>query len=124
MSERDDVIDPVLLAATRRGDRLFRNNQGVGRMPDGSMVRFGVGEGGSDIIGWSRLVVTPEMVGQTVAVFTAIEAKTGRQKPTKQQQAFLATVEEHGGIACWGNDPAWIDSRLDFLVERKKLGIE
>jgi hypothetical protein len=114
MPERDEVIDPLLLAASRAGHRLFRNNQGIGRTPDGNVVKFGVGLGGSDLIGWTRLVVTPSMVGHEIAVFTAIECKTGKQRPTKQQEAFLATVQEAGGIGFWGNDPdailrAWID---------------
>jgi hypothetical protein len=116
MPERDEVIDPLLLAASRAGHRLFRNNQGVGRMPDGSTVRYGVGLGGSDLIGWTRLVVTPEMVGKTVAVFTAIEAKTGKQKPTRQQHAFMDTVMEAGGIAFWGRDPDEMMNTLMFNI--------
>jgi hypothetical protein len=120
--ETEDVVDPLLLKASMLGHRLFRNNQGVGRMPDGSMVKFGIGAGGSDTIGWTRLVVTPGMVGHVVAVFTAIEAKAGIKKPTKQQQAFLATVREHGGLALWGNDSDDIMVEWMRECERKRRG--
>jgi hypothetical protein len=114
MAETDEVVDPLLLRASRLGHRLFRNNQGVGRMPDGSMVKFGVGNGGSDLIGWTRLIATPSWVDREVAVFTAIECKVGKQRPTKQQEAFLETVRQAGGIGLWGNNVdaivrAWID---------------
>jgi hypothetical protein len=111
MAERDAVIDPLLLGASEAGHRLFRNNSGIAFHKDGSAVRYGVGLGGSDTIGWTRLVVTPEMVGKTVAVFTAIEAKTGKQKPSKDQETFLKVVHEAGGIALWGNDAREILNR-------------
>ena len=81
--------------------RLLRNN--VGALPDprtGRLVSFGVGgPGGSDLIGWRSLVITPDMVGQRVAVFAAVEVKstTGRLKPAQAQ--WLATVQRAGGLA-------------------------
>jgi hypothetical protein len=42
--------------------RLFRNNNGVAKMKDGSVVRYGLGNGTSDLIGWESVVITPDMV--------------------------------------------------------------
>ena len=62
-------------------------------------VRYGLQPGSSDLIGWTIRTVTPEMVGQQVAVFTSIEVKTptGRLRP--EQQQWLDAVQAAGGIA-------------------------
>jgi hypothetical protein len=62
-------------------------------------VSFGLARGSADLIGWTIRTVTPEMVGQQVAVFTSIEVKTptGRVKP--EQQQWLDAVQSAGGIA-------------------------
>jgi hypothetical protein len=79
--------------------RLWRNNCGV--LPDrqGRPVRFGLCPGSSDLIGLRTVTVTPEMVGQRLAVFAAVEVKAPRGKLTEQQGHFLAAVERMGGLA-------------------------
>ena len=49
--------------------------------------------------GWTTRTITPEMVGQQVAVFTSIEVKssTGRVRP--EQQQWIDAVQAAGGIA-------------------------
>ena len=80
---------------------MWRNNSGS--LPDprtGRYVQFGVGSpGGSDLIGYRRVRVTPEMVGQEIAVFAAIEVKTPRGRATSQQEAFIGHIRNAGGIA-------------------------
>jgi hypothetical protein len=91
----------IRLAVGSRFDlRLFRNQ--VGSLPDprtGRLVTFGLARGSADLIGWRTVVVTPEMVGQRLAVFTSIEVKTptGRLRP--EQQAWLGVVRGAGGVA-------------------------
>lgn len=117
MAERDALIDPILLGASAMRGRLFRNNSGVAFHKDGSVVRYGVGQpGGSDVIGWMPWTVRPRDVGLTIAVFTAIEAKTGAQKPTEAQDRFLEIVRKAGGLGLWGNDPAKILDELKGLL--------
>jgi hypothetical protein len=82
------------------GVRLFRNNQGVATFAGGQRVRYGLANpGGSDLIGLRSVVVTPEMVGQKLAIFTALEIKTptGRMEP--EQRNFIDFVQRSGGIA-------------------------
>jgi hypothetical protein len=96
-----DIQQRIRLAVGTRSDlRLFRNNTGT--LPDprtGRPVQFGLARGSADLIGWRTITITPEMVGQRVAVFTSIEVKTttGHLSPT--QQAWLGTVRTAGGIA-------------------------
>ena len=56
-------------------------------------------EGFADIDGWTSVTVTPDMVGQRVAIWTSVEAKFGRRKATPQQQTFINVVNEAGGRA-------------------------
>jgi len=79
--------------------RLFRNNTGTLRDINGRPVTFGLCKGSADLIGWRSVTITPEMVGQQVAVFTSIEVKSssGRVKP--EQQQWLNAVQAAGGIA-------------------------
>ena len=89
-----------LALGTRSDLRLFRNQ--VGQLPDprtGRPVQFGLARGSADLIGWRTLVITPEMVGQRIAVFTSIEVKTPTGRVRPEQQAWLACVQQCGGIA-------------------------
>ena len=82
--------------------RLWRNNSGS--LPDprtGRYVQFGVGSpGGSDLIGYRRVRVTEEMVGQEIAQFAAVEVKTPRGRVKVEQQQFIDHVLSAGGVAC------------------------
>lgn len=101
----------VLTAISGLGARLFRVNTGLawaGKaevhgttvfIRDAYPVRMGLVEGGSDLVGWTPVVVTPDMVGERVAVFTAIELKVGKTATTEDQDRFLARVAEAGGAA-------------------------
>ena len=93
--------------------RLFRNNIGkawVGSgkavrsgggvfLPHGRQYQFGLPPGSSDLIGLRAVTVTPEMVGQTVGLFAAVEVKSETGRLRREQQAFLATVQRFGGLA-------------------------
>ncbi len=85
--------------------RMSRNNIGLAHYPDSAPVKYGVfGDvGGSDRIGWTTRVITPDMVGQRVAIFTAIEVKKPGKIPNtahvKTQRHFCDVVIAAGGIA-------------------------
>ena len=91
----------IRLACSNGLTRLFRNN--VGRLPNprtGQWVDYGVGgKGASDLIGWTTREITPEMVGQRIAVFTSIEVKAERGRLRPEQRQWLSAVQAAGGIA-------------------------
>ena len=112
----------VALRASAWGSRVLRNNSGVLPNPKtGRPIRFGLGNESpainkvmksSDHIGWTPVVITPQMVGSTIAVFTALEAKPVGFKiraeyregsREKAQDHFMQLVFTAGGIAgfCW-----------------------
>jgi len=96
-----DLQQRIRLALGSRSDlRLFRNNTGT--LPDprtGRPVQFGLARGSADLIGWRTQTITPDMVGQTVAVFTSIEVKTPTGHLTPEQRNWLGAVRKAGGIA-------------------------
>lgn len=80
--------------------RIFRNQ--VGSLPDprtGRLVTFGLAKGSADLIGWRTIEITPDMVGQRVAVFCSLEVKTAAGRLTDQQRNWLEAVRRAGGIA-------------------------
>jgi hypothetical protein len=99
MSTEQNIQQAIRLACSRGDTRLFRNNTGTLLDRNGRPVQFGLCRGSSDLIGLRSVTVTPEMVGQRLAVFSAIEVKAPRGRLTAEQEAFLAMVLEMGGLA-------------------------
>lgn len=111
MSER--VTQQQILLELGSGDcRLFRQNVGqawAGRVIDRTPQRLvladprplhaGLCKGSSDIIGWRSVVITPDMVGQRVATFVALEVKSQGGRLTSEQRNFLVAIDDHGGLA-------------------------
>lgn len=56
----------------------------------------GLPPGFSDLFGEVPVVITQEMVGQTIGVFAVIEVKD-KGKPTEKQLAFIKAVNDNGG---------------------------
>jgi hypothetical protein len=101
MNAETDLQQRIRLALGTQHDlRLFRNQ--VGQLPDprtGRPVQFGLARGSADLIGWRTVTITPDMVGQRVAVFTSIEVKTTTGRLTPAQHNWLGVVRGAGGIA-------------------------
>lgn len=117
----NDLVKETILEASKLGSRLFRNNVGLGWIghpvihvtkpiklnlkPGDCVVRnaralhAGICEGSSDAIGFTPVLITQEMVGKTLPIFTAVESKTGKGKLSKIQSDFIDMVLAFGGIA-------------------------
>lgn len=119
-----NVTKLIMIAAGKNNTRLFRNN--TGQAWQGTRKKFvneggvrkliitdprpldaGLCEGSSDLIGWTEVEITPEMVGQKVAVFTAIEVKKSTTSEVSEKQLnFLTVIKKMGGIAGLATSPA------------------
>ena len=99
MLSEQTIQQHIRLACSSGNCRLFRNNTGTLKDANGRPVQFGLCKGSADLIGWRTVTITPEMVGQQIAVFTSIEVKSssGRVKP--EQRQWLDAVQAAGGIA-------------------------
>ena len=104
----------IILDAAQCGAYLWRNNVGVLRDINGRPVRYGLANESkeqneriksSDYIGVTPTLITQEMVGQVVGIFTAVETKkTGwkfrlSDKRAVAQKAFHDIVLYAGGYA-------------------------
>lgn len=92
------VQNGIRLALTGSPALLWRNNTGALKDQAGRLVRYGLCPGSSDLIGLRTVTITPDMVGQRLAVFTAIEVKD-RGRVTPEQQRFITAVQQAGGLA-------------------------
>lgn len=113
-----ELVRRILMAATQEGARLFRQNVGMGwagtvieRTPARLVLEnyrplhAGLVKGSSDMVGLHPVLVTEQMVGSRLAVFTGIEAKTKRGRATKEQENFIRFVRQFGGIAGIARSP-------------------
>lgn len=129
----------VRLRASDWKSKVYRNNSGVLMNEVGVPVRFGLGNESakinkiiktSDFIGWTPVVITEAMLGQTLAVFTAIEAKPLGFKvksvyPIKSrefaQNKFIELVRMFGGIGGFASCYQDVDTiMLEFYQRVQK----
>jgi len=94
-----DIQNEIRMALADAQVMSFRNNTGALKDKDGRLVRYGLCKGSSDIIGIKKIKITPDMVGQEIGVFMAIEVKAAKGKATQAQTNFLHMVRKHGGLA-------------------------
>lgn len=115
MKSEDEVQQEIQIAARYDDCILLRNNSGALKDETGRLVRYGLGNvskehnekiKSSDLLGITKVTITPEMVGQTIGVFTAIEVKREGWKENKKldkretaQQNFMNWVVINGGYA-------------------------
>ncbi len=109
----------IRLDAAYQGVDLWRNNSGAFEDATGRWVRYGLCNESaalsekiksSDLIGICPVVITPDMVGQTIGVFVAVETKPSDWTPPKPtnlkefarylaQKKFHDIVKKSGGFA-------------------------
>jgi hypothetical protein len=94
-----EIQQRIRLACGRGAERLWRNNTGALVDQQGRFVRFGLCKGSSDLIGLRSIEIRPELVGQRLAQFVALEVKTAQGVLSPAQRAFLRLVHELGGVA-------------------------
>lgn len=128
--QESDVQQEVQIEARHFDCVLMRNNSGACIDSEGQLVRYGLNNvskrhqersASSDLIGITSVVITPDMVGQTVGVLTAIEVKRGNWNPEKKldkheqaQANFIEWIKSLGGIASFCNDASQLKEILNF----------
>lgn len=93
---------------------IWRNNSGACEDKTGRLIRYGLGNDSaqlnavvksSDLIGIVPVTITPDMIGKTIGVFTALEVKapdwTLRPSDSRglAQSKFHDIVKKAGGYA-------------------------
>lgn len=140
--QETNIFKLSLVALSKLGTRLFRINTGrawtgnkITKLPanhktwPGAIIihdprRFTTGTpaGYSDGTGWTPIAVTPQMVGEQIAVFTAGEAKAPNGRASAEQLNFIDQVIKAGGIAGIFRSP---EEAVQIVQDfRNKHGIE
>ena len=124
MTPAQRLTNQVREAVSRSGARLF--NVHVGKFWAGNPTRFsrtqavevhdgdvlirrarlinsGI-EGMADLIGFTPVTITQDMVGRVIPVYTSVEIKT-TDRPSKQQLRWVEFVNENGGRAGIARSP-------------------
>lgn len=130
-----DELMASIRAEFGRQLRLFRNEAAgawagkAQRMQDGGVfipaprfIQAGLCPGSADLIGWRKVLITPEMVGRDFAQFTAIEVKTGSGRLEGKQRAFLDAVDDQGGLAVLATSLNDVRLALGPPAQPKKAG--
>lgn len=121
MSSEAVVSQQTELLLARLGALPMRNNVGVAFDESSRAIRYGLMNKSkeqnkefksSDWIAPVPILITPQMVGQTIAVFGAFETKwsgwhlTAGDERGQAQQRFINLVNSVGGRAGFVTDPA------------------
>jgi len=116
MTTEAEATAAIRLDLGKRPDvKLLRNSKGSFQNERGQWVRYGLlMDGSSDWIGFKRVTITPDMVGQTVAVLLALEIKAPGAKPSGKdarklwddQEKFCEFIRVSGGLAGVVRSPA------------------
>jgi hypothetical protein len=105
----------VKLEASKKGCKLWRNNVGAVHSVDGHFMRFGLANESKnvnsviksgDLIGIRPVIITPDMIGQTIGQFISREIKKSNWKytGTEREQAqlrWIKLINSLGGDACF-----------------------
>ena len=90
-----NIMNKIMLAMSQKGYLCWRNQVGLFKTLDGRTVNIGI-KGSSDLMAVKPTVITPEMVGQTLAVFVAVEVKTATGRQSEPQKKWQKAVEKLG----------------------------
>jgi hypothetical protein len=129
----------VRLAASSLGMKLMRNNSGAVTTDDGRFFRFGLGNESpklnaemkfGDLIGCTKVLITPNMVGKEVAVFTMFEVKqegtltkvlkraTSNEKSREAgQYRAINFIRDQGGIAWFAGNEGDVNAVYNLFLQ-------
>lgn len=135
MSE-SEIQQRIQIEAVRFNCQLMRNNSGAFKDQTGRFIFFGLGNiskkhgdqiKSSDLIGFTTVRITPDMVGKEIAVFTAVEVKDDYWKLNEKnprelaQKAFIDWVKSKGGIAGFANSVLSFTTIIQGFFGKVKL---
>ena len=127
MPSESNIQSAAQIKASQLGSRMFRNNVAKAWIGQSVMLEngdvliknprrlhAGLCKGSSDLIGWTPILITEDLIGQTLSVFTALEIKTETGRVSPEQKTFINAVNSSGGIGAVVRDPSELDTLLQL----------
>lgn len=118
-----------------RACKIFRNNVGMGWagkfirkngeftiISNARPLHAGLFEGSHDLIGYTSVIITQEMVGKPVAIFTSIEVKTETGVKRDKQKRWAENVANAGGVVFFAKSTQDVD--VNFKLHLPNLDNE
>ena len=114
MKTESEVQQLIRAECSKHQIVTFRNNVGAGTLSNGSFIRWGLANESvqqnhlyksADLIGIKPIIITADMIGQTIGQFVSIECKKEgwlfkeKNVDITAQQNWLRMVQDHGGLA-------------------------
>ena len=85
------IMSEIVVALSKEGARLFRNQAGTYELKDGRYLSSGLCDGASDLVGWSK-------DGRFLAVEVKAPGSHTDPERLKKQIRFIEAVNKAGGI--------------------------
>lgn len=121
----------IQLAFNKGRRRLWRNDNGICYqarnisrckdsmiLVDPKVMHYGLCKDSSDLVGFTSVTITPEMIGAEIAIFTAIEVKSEEGRLTEGQSNFIKMVNNFGGISFVARSLKEAEKEISDAVER------
>ena len=108
MRESEVLVLVRLVFGQADGFVVWRNTSGFVQESDRA-IRYGVGTGGSDLLG-----IAPG------GLFLAVEVKTATGRVSPEQLRFLELVYESGGVACLTRSESQAREQIDGIRAGKR----
>ena len=88
MASEANIMNDCMIALSKAGCLIWRNNTGVLNDANGRPIKFGLCKGSADLIGIAK-----------DGRFLAVECKTRTGRVRPEQELFIAAVQKAGGRA-------------------------
>lgn len=117
------VSDRTMLEVARLGGLPQRNNVGACLDQSGRLIRYGLMNASkkqnekiksSDIIAVQPVLITPDMVGQTIGVYVALETKHSDWHMTPGDTHAQAQAEYHRVVRLHGGRAGFVTCNADL----------
>jgi hypothetical protein len=125
-----NIQSEIMLAVSQYGCMVWRNetagcwagkvikkDKGNVTIENARFINAGLCKGSNDIIGITPVLITQEMVGKTLGVFTGIEVKTKIGRLSDEQKIFDANVNRINGVSFTARSAEEAVRKLKELTE-------
>lgn len=122
MANKESIIQAeIMLAMSEDGLLVKRQHSGVFRALYEDRVINMVMPGLADIGAIKPVLITPEMIGQTIGVAVEVEVKTFMKgsKQAKDQKKYEIAVKSRGGIYTLARSPDEYRAAMQHIVKYK-----